>query len=120
MTRSLLFVYGTLKRGQSNEFRMGDSECLGPVRTLPIYRLYSLGWHPGMVLDRENGLAVEGELWSVDTETIGKLDEFEGSPHYFRRENVALADIVGDVEAYMYQGELPTEVPTGNTWPMPA
>ena len=52
MTKTVLFVYGTLKRGESNEFRTGDQECLGPARTLPLYRLYALGWHPGLVLHR--------------------------------------------------------------------
>ncbi len=120
MSKTVLFVYGTLKSGLSNNYRLGDGEFVGPAKTLPIYRLYGLGWHPGMVVDKVHGLAVEGELWSIDAVTLQKLDEFEGVPHFFTRDPVAIADVVGDVQAYFYAGELPTDVPTGASWPLPA
>ncbi len=119
MSKTVLFVYGTLMRGQMNEFRMGDQECLGPATTLPIYRLYALGWHPGLVIDTTSGIAIHGELWEVDDATLAKLDEYEGVPHYFTRDQVAIADVVGDVQAYFFAGAVPPDAPTGDRWPLP-
>jgi gamma-glutamylaminecyclotransferase len=120
MSTTVLFVYGTLKRGEMNEFRMGDCKCLGPATTLPIYRLYALGWHPGLVLDKGAGVAVRGELWVVDAGTLAKLDEYEGVPHYFTRGEVAIADVIGDVQAYFFAGDVPPDAPSGDRWPLPA
>lgn len=115
-----LFVYGTLKSGLSNNHRMAGQRLIGPAVTMPIYRLHGLGWHPGMVLDTENGLAIEGEIWEVDAPTLAALDEFEGIPTFFDREPVAIKDHFEDVEAYFYKQEVPPGAPTGNVWPFPA
>ncbi len=63
MGKTILFLYGTLKRGQKNHHFLAGQEFLGEVATMPLYRLYGLGWHPGMVRDPDNGLDVAGELW---------------------------------------------------------
>ena len=66
MSRTILFVYGTLKTGQANNGMLAGQEVVGPARTLPLYRLHGLGWHPGLVRDAVAGMAVAGELWTVD------------------------------------------------------
>jgi gamma-glutamylaminecyclotransferase len=119
MSRTILFLYGTLKSDQANASKLAGQEFLGPATTLPIYRLYSLGWHPAMVLDRETGLAVKGELWSVDEATRRMLDEYEGVPHWYDREPVAIADKVGDFQAYFYKHAVPSDAPSGAEWPLP-
>lgn len=120
MSKSLLFVYGTLKTGQQSNDMLAGQEFLRAVQTVPIYRLYSLGWHPGLVLDRKAGLAVQGEVWSVDDRTLAKLDEYEGTPHWFTRDHVAIADMVGDVQAYFFNGAVPADAPSGDRWPLSA
>lgn len=119
MSRTLLFVYGTLKSGQGSNDLLAGQEFVRAADTLPLYRLYGLGWHPGLVIDKETGLAVQGELWSVDEETLARLDEYEGTPHWFRRDFIAIADLVGDVQAYFFNGELPADAPSGSIWPLP-
>jgi gamma-glutamylaminecyclotransferase len=119
MSKTLLFVYGTLKTGQSNEKMLDGQEFVGPARTLPIYRLYGLGWHPGLVVDQANGLSVSGELWAVDSVTLARLDDYEGVPHWFNREYIALADRVGDFQAYFYKQSVPDDAPSGAEWPFP-
>jgi len=73
----LVFVYGTLRRGASNAFRMEGGEFVRPgcVRG----RLYRIDWYPGLVLDPEGGWVV-GELWRVGADKLAELDEFEGLP----------------------------------------
>jgi gamma-glutamylaminecyclotransferase len=120
MNRTTIFVYGTLKRGQKNEYLMAGQEYLQTVRTMPIYRLYSLGSHPGMVIDTAHGLSIEGELWAVDDETLAKLDEFEGVPHWYDRRSIALRDTTVDATGYIYLGEIPSGAYTGYVWPFPS
>lgn len=46
---------------------------LCPARTLPEYRLYDLGARPGLVRQPLGGAAIEGEIWSLPTVSIGRL-----------------------------------------------
>jgi len=119
MSRTLLFVYGSLKSGQQGHERLAGQEFVRAARTVPIYRLYGLGWHPGLVLDQKSGLSVRGEIYSVDEPTLAKLDEYEGVPAGFRREHIAIADLVGDVQAYFFNGPIPPDAPSGDRWPLP-
>ena len=119
MPKTLLFVYGTVKRGEQSHDLLAGAEFVGPAQTVPLYRLYGVGWHPGLVLDRAAGLAVQGELWAVDDDTLARLDEYEGVPHFFTRDFVAVADLVGDVQAYFFNGPVPADAPAGDRWPLP-
>jgi gamma-glutamylcyclotransferase (GGCT)/AIG2-like uncharacterized protein YtfP len=119
MKKTVLFLYGTLKSGQSNHEKLAGQEFLGEATTLPLYRLFGLGWHPGLV-QSEQGVEVQGELWQVDHATLKALDEYEGVPHWFIRQPIAIKDKVGDIEAYFYTQEPPTDAPSGSAWPFPA
>jgi gamma-glutamylcyclotransferase (GGCT)/AIG2-like uncharacterized protein YtfP len=76
--RTLIFVYGTLKRGGSNHAQLAGQIYLGPASTAPGYTLYSLGEYPGLVADPADRSGVNGELWAVDAATLARLDAFEG------------------------------------------
>jgi len=80
-----VFVYGTLRRGGSNHFRMAQAQFVaaGAVRG----KLYRIDWYPGFVADETAGRVV-GEIYMVDAETIAALDEFEGSE--YRRVRIAV------------------------------
>ncbi len=75
MTR--IFVYGTLKRGGSNHGWLRGQRFIAKARTQPQFRLFDLGGYPGLVVDAQNGLAVEGEVWEVDEAALARLDELE-------------------------------------------
>ena len=74
-TPQLVFVYGTLRRGGSNHFRLAGAEWItgGTVRG----RLYRIDWYPGLVLD-EAGDEIQGEVYSVGPDQLSDLDVFEG------------------------------------------
>ena len=95
----LLFVYGTLKRGLHNHAFLAGQEYVGPARTLPHYHLYHCGPYPGLVA-AESGVAVDGELWRVDEETLRRLDDFEGVPAVFDRRLIPLEG--RDESAFVY------------------
>ena len=71
----LVFVYGTLRRGGSNHFRMAGAEFVSSGTVSG--RLYRIDWYPGLVLD-EAGDEIHGEVYSVDAEQLAALDIFEG------------------------------------------
>ena len=79
MSSTLVFVYGTLKRGLSNHGWLRGQTFVGEARTVPRYRIFDLGGYPGMVLaDEGEGGAIEGEVWAVDEEGLRGLDRLEG------------------------------------------
>ena len=75
-----VFVYGTLRRGGSNHFRMAGAEFASPAMVKG--RLYQIDWFPGLVLDETAGDVV-GEIYQVSDALLQSLDAFEG-PEYRR------------------------------------
>lgn len=79
MNPTLVFVYGTLKRGLSNHRWLRGQAFLGEARTVPDYQMFDLGGYPGMVSAEEGeGKAIEGEVWEVDKAAMLGLDRLEG------------------------------------------
>lgn len=70
-----VFVYGTLRRGASNSWRMAGAEFIGAGTVRGA--LFRIDWYPGLVLDA-NGGGVKGEVFRVDAGLLEKLDEYEG------------------------------------------
>jgi gamma-glutamylaminecyclotransferase len=95
--RIVVFVYGSLLRGERNHGQMEGARFLGLARTLARYALYHLGTYPGMT---EGAQAIEGELYEVDARHLAALDAFEGHPTHFRRSAVAL-ESGGWAESYL-------------------
>lgn len=71
----LVFVYGTLRRGGSNHFRMAGAEFItaGTIAG----RMYRINWYPGLVLDEAGG-EIHGEVYAASPERLAALDLFEG------------------------------------------
>lgn len=99
----MVFVYGTLRRGGSNHFRMAQARF---VAEGAVYGgLYRIDWYPGLVVDENSG-AVKGEVFMADAGTIAELDDFEGSGYH----RVRIAVVVGDgtgvrsvIEAWVWE-----------------
>ncbi len=72
-----VFVYGTLKAGLSNHGWLRGQRFFGPAETQPRYRMFDLGGYPGMV-ECDDGIALEGEVWEVDAAGLQRLDVLEG------------------------------------------
>lgn len=71
----LVFVYGTLRRGGSNHFRMEGAEFLATATVRG--RLYQIDWYPGLILD-EAGDGITGEIYQISPVMLERLDAFEG------------------------------------------
>ncbi|MDH3717767.1 MAG: gamma-glutamylcyclotransferase [Planctomycetota bacterium] len=112
-----IFVYGSLKRGQSRSAVLAQQRFLGHVVTRPKYRMYDLGAYPGLV-PHDHGRSIEGELWGVDEGCLAELDQIEGVPTLYRRAQVELEQCQhDDVQTYFYQGPLEGRPDCGRRWP---
>lgn len=114
----ILFVYGTLKRGERNHRLIADQRFVREAVTAPVYRVIDLGSHPGMVRDDGTGVSVHGELWDVSDCCLAELDEFEGIPDPFAREPVVIADSDEEVQAYLWVRGIPSAARSGDRWPV--
>lgn len=87
-----VFVYGTLKRGESNHGLLLGSKYLGVVFTKPSeWTMLNLGSFPALV-DSQGAFAppVQGELFLVSDAVLGSLDALEGYPDFYGRKSVAV------------------------------
>ena len=115
---TLLFVYGTLKRGGSNHRFLAGQKFLGAAHTVAGFTLYALDGYPGLVR-APDAAGVTGELWAVDAACLAKLDEFEGVDEgLYARETIALAPpfAATPAEAYVYLRSVAGRTHLGKTW----
>ncbi len=117
MAKIIVFVYGTLKRGQRNHCLLQDEEFLGQARTLPRYRLYDCGRYPALVHDPVNGVALFGEVWRVGDEVLRRMDAYEGAPELYSRQEILLDSFDPPVEAYFFNGDVAGLKDCGGQWP---
>ena len=86
-----VFVYGTLRRGGSNDINrllptpryVGMGEVKG--------KLYHIDWYPGLTLGGNEAVTVIGEVYEIAPELEALLDEIEEivpgeASEYFKRE----------------------------------
>lgn len=101
MTQSnRVFVYGSLKRGQSNHHWLNGAIYAGRARLLGA-ELYSLGSYPMAVLRRGSTQVIHGEVFEVDAEGLDQLDVLEGYPGFYDRQILKLSD---GSQAWVYLG----------------
>lgn len=107
----IIFVYGSLKSGHSNHYRIADmkGKVLGQVETLEGFKLFYYEPYKGrgiatMVRNRSGG-TVLGEL--VYIPDIRILNKFEGHPYYYRLEPILVEceeqNLIISTFAYIFQ-----------------
>jgi gamma-glutamylaminecyclotransferase len=93
----LLFVYGTLLRGEPNHPQLSDASFVRNTRTVARYELVDLGGYPALLEDGES--AISGEVYDVSGELLARLDAFEEVPELYERKAIELID--GRSDAYV-------------------
>ena len=99
--QQLVFVYGTLRQGQSNHHYLKGGELLGQFDTPKEYALFDLGAYPAMILGKKS---VAGEVYIINDEILESLDRLEDVPVEYRREKIET--IFGLAWVYLYQLDL--------------
>lgn len=101
MNKHLVFVYGTLRRGGAGAMsvRFPDAKFIAGAKVNGS--LYDLGAYPGLRLDESNS-AVIGEVYEVDDEILNRLDAFEASSNY-RRKQVEISLVTHKRTCWTYE-----------------
>jgi gamma-glutamylcyclotransferase (GGCT)/AIG2-like uncharacterized protein YtfP len=85
MNKHLVFVYGTLRRGGARAMSISFPDAKFIAEAKVSGSLYDLGAYPGLLLNESISLVI-GEVYEVDDEILNKLDDFEASSDYWRKE----------------------------------
>jgi len=99
-----VFVYGTLKSGFSNHYLLDGCEYLGDAATVPTYKMIENGFP--VIMPDPGGKPLAGEIYTVNDETLARLDQLEREGSSYDRE---LIDVLADGEhlptkAFIYVG----------------
>lgn len=100
--RQLVFVYGTLKRGEKNHHWLEGASWQGEAELNGVL-LHDLGPFPMAVVGE--GTAI-GEVYAVEGSGLARLDELEGYPRLYDRQVHSLSD---GRRAWVYLGR-PSQV----------
>ena len=107
-----VFVYGTLKSGFWNHYLLEGCEFFGRAATVPTYKMIENKMiensFPVIMPDPE-GKPVIGEIYTVDDETLARLDQLEreGSSYDRKLIDVTLPLASGErlpTKAFIYIG----------------
>lgn len=90
MNETKVFVYGTLKKGNSHRgldrWASGVRFIGEAVTAEPSYSLYDLGAFPAVNMNGNSHIS--GEVWVVDDQTMQDLDQIEGYPAFYKRTQI--------------------------------
>ena len=75
-----VFVYGTLRQGESRRGALEEATEISKSALLIGFKMYHLGGFPGItqLAEGERGKPVVGELYQIDEKTLSRLDMIEG------------------------------------------
>lgn len=107
-----LFVYGSLLTGLSNHkiLQYGNAKFISSYETHEKYYMVGLksGAYP-YVIDEPvhptcQATTIRGELYEISEHLLAKLDAFEGHPHHYTRQLIAVhnGNVFEPVMAYTY------------------
>jgi gamma-glutamylcyclotransferase (GGCT)/AIG2-like uncharacterized protein YtfP len=101
MKKTLVFVYGSLKKGYGNHCILGDSTFIGDHVTDEKYTMLSMGAFP--CVDDGGTTPIHGEVYAVTDEILNNLDLLEGCPRFFKQKK--LSSVYGEIVMYVINKE---------------
>ena len=114
----LVFVYGTLKKNESNHGWMCKSFFVKEAVTAKEYLLYDLGAYPCLVkAPHGKGRNIRGELYEVTDGVLKGLDVLEGVAHgHYERVRIKLLKTKELVWGYLYPHDVSRFRDAGDFW----
>ena len=98
----IIFVYGTLMKGESNHYYIENQQYLGKA-AIHGYNLYNLGHYPGIRPSEHKTRTVYGELYSIDDNALKEVNRLEGEGSlYLLRQTEAQTEDGKTVTAGIY------------------
>ena len=103
----LIFVYGTLRRGESNQHQLRAARFVSYASTAACYELVDMGHYPALLEGGHD--TVRGELYEVPASWLGHLDAFEEVPTLYERKPIEIAGM--QVLGYVMRREVARDAP---------
>lgn len=104
-----LFLYGSLRQGLQNNYKLESAEFKGMYHTTKKYFMIGAksGAYPYVVAEKLHDslehTEIHGELYLVSNVLLSSLDEMEGHPTQYKRQSVEIVNAAGHTEyAQMY------------------
>ena len=103
-----IFVFGTLKQGFPNDQSNSGNRLPGQYKTLHKFPLYLVGerFSPQLIYDPGNGHQIQGQVFTVDTKSLTKMDKLERiqEPDGYRRIKLAVVNLqtAEQIEVFVY------------------
>ena len=83
---TLVGVYGSLRKTLHNHYLLQNAEFVGNDALPAEYSMHSLGGLPGVCKGGDTSIVLE--LYRVTDEERDRLDQLEGHPDWYKREEV--------------------------------
>lgn len=109
-----VFVYGTLRKGERNHdffLAKNNAKFIGVTQTPPGFLMFCPRSVPYVIKVEGFVGQVYGEVYEVDKQTLRRLDDLEGHPHAYKREEITT---VNGHEAWIYLSAREGIVSSGN------
>ncbi len=107
--KHLVFVYGTLREGHGNNRLIPQDVTGEDATTDDDFVMTAYSGFPAVYLPQheDEGTIITGEVYEVDDATLERLDNLEGHPDWYKREQVDVTIRHRRVTAWIYimQGE---------------
>lgn len=94
-----VFVYGTLKKGYAANMYLEDGVFVGQGTTIDTFKMADNSVYP-MIVPSTNDLVsghVVGEVYKVDDDIFNMLDDYEGYPSLYDRDQYSIELFDGTV-----------------------
>jgi gamma-glutamylcyclotransferase (GGCT)/AIG2-like uncharacterized protein YtfP len=106
MKNYLVFVYGTLRKGEKYAHYLEKAECIELNCTING-QLYDTGWGYPALIEEKGEQLVNGELYRVSAEQLKSLDRLEdyeenGTSNLYERIITTVSTESGEQEAIVY------------------
>ncbi|NAW87875.1 gamma-glutamylcyclotransferase [Photobacterium halotolerans] len=108
-----VFVYGSLRRGQSNHGLLSRARYLGECQ-LAGYAMYNLGPYPAALKQPGSEGVLFGEVYDVDADTFRELDILEGLGEEYCREQVETSFGLAWIYLYLQPLDRASLIPQGD------
>lgn len=97
MTKEMVFVYGTLKKGFRNHHYLQKYQ--GVLAVAPGIELHD---GPGFPYAKEGDGTAIGEIYYIDYDTMRRLDNLEGVPTHYNRVRTQVFASGKKVDSWIY------------------
>jgi gamma-glutamylaminecyclotransferase len=100
---TFLFVYGSLKEGFHNHYKLVNYQKIGKAITSEKYCMYAESNNRFPYVIKEiSKFNIKGELYKIDETLLKNIDIFEGTPIHYIREEITVLIKEKEYKAFIY------------------